>query len=65
MLWWPVCSIEHTCIGNFGRGPYEEHLCEIILKFSQWSRNEMRGLSSIYLFFATSLINSIIQEHVC
>ena len=28
-------------------------------------RDQMRGLSSIYLFFATSLINSIIQEHVC
>ena len=26
-------------------------------------RNKMRGLSSIYLFFATSLINSIIQDH--
>ena len=25
----------------------------------------MRGLLSIYLFFATSLINSIIQEHEC
>ena len=25
----------------------------------------MRGLSSILSFFATSLINSIIQEHVC
>ena len=30
-------------------------------------RNEMRGLPSInfYLFFASSLINSIIQEHEC
>ena len=27
--------------------------------------NKMRGLLSIYLFFATSLINSIIQEHEC
>ena len=26
---------------------------------------KMRGLPSIYLFFATSLINSIIQEHEC
>ena len=25
-------------------------------------RDKMRGLSSIYLFFATSLINSIIQD---
>ena len=29
-------------------------------------RDKMRGLSSILsLFFATSLINSIIQEHEC
>ena len=27
-------------------------------------RNKMRDLPSIYLFFATSVINSIIQEHV-
>ena len=25
----------------------------------------MRGLLSIYLFFATKVINSIIQEHKC
>ena len=28
-------------------------------------RDKMRGLSSIYLFFASSLINSMIQEHEC
>ena len=28
-------------------------------------RDKMRGLQSIYLFFATSLIKSIIQEHEC
>ena len=28
-------------------------------------RDKMRGLPSIYLFFARSLINSIIQEHKC
>ena len=28
-------------------------------------RDQMRGLPSIFLFFATSLINSIIQEHEC
>ena len=28
-------------------------------------KDKMRGLPSIYLFFATSLINSIIQEHEC
>ena len=28
-------------------------------------RDKMRGLLAFYLFFATSLINSIIQEHEC
>ena len=28
-------------------------------------RDKMRGLPSIFLFFATSLINSIIQMHEC
>ena len=28
-------------------------------------RDKMRGFPSIYLFTATSLINSIIQEHEC
>ena len=37
----------------------------LILLNELGKRDEMRGLSSIYLFFATSLINSIIQEHEC
>ena len=28
-------------------------------------RDRMRGLRAFYLFFATNLINSIIQEHEC
>ena len=28
-------------------------------------RGKMRGLPSIFRFFATSLLNSIIQEHEC
>ena len=27
--------------------------------------DKMRGLSSVYYFFATSFINSIIQAHEC
>ena len=31
-----------------------------------WKRDKMRGLSSILsLFYGTSLINSILQEHEC
>ena len=29
------------------------------------NRDKMRGLPRFYLFFATSLINSIRQEHEC
>ena len=28
-------------------------------------RDEMRGCRAFYIFFATSLINSVIQEHKC
>ena len=28
-------------------------------------RDQMRGLQSIYIFFAMSVINSKIQEHEC
>ena len=37
-LWWLFCKAEHTPLGNFGRMPYEEHLCEIILNFGQQLR---------------------------
>ena len=30
-----------------------------------WKRDKMRGLPSIFFYVATSLINSIIQEHEC
>ena len=33
--------------------------------FNELARDKMRGLPSIFLFFAMSLINSIIQEHEC
>ena len=33
----PVVSLfsNRNQLDNFGRGPYEEHLCDIILNFSQ------------------------------
>ena len=47
------------------RGSYmSAHVLLILLNESR-KRNKMRGLPSIYFFFATSLINSIIQEHEC
>ena len=35
------------------------------LLINRGKRDKMRGLPSIYLFFATNLFNSIIQEHEC
>ena len=35
-LWQPFCSIERNHLCNFGRGCYEEQVCEIILNFGQW-----------------------------
>ena len=29
-LWWPFCLMVLNRLGNSDRGPYEEHLCEII-----------------------------------
>ena len=38
----------------------------LILLNELGNRDKIRGLPSIlYLFFATSLLNSIIQEHEC
>ena len=34
-------------------------------EFNKFNNTRARMLDSIYLFFATSLINSIIQEHEC
>ena len=37
----------------------------LILLNELGKRDKMQGLPSIYLLFARSLINSIIQEHEC
>ena len=36
--WQPFYSVEHNHLCNFGRGYYEEQLCEIILNLGQWFR---------------------------
>ena len=38
-------------------------LLSLLIKLGK--RDKMRGLPPFYLFFATRLINSIIQEHEC
>ena len=38
----------------------------VLLKLNDLGkRDKMRGFRAFYLFFATSLINSIIQEYAC
>ena len=39
-----------NCVGNFGKGPYEEHLCKIILNLGQQFR--WRCHLMIFLFLA-------------
>ena len=51
--------------GNIQRGPYMSAYVLLNLLNEQRNRDKMRGLQSIYRFFATSLINSIIQEYDC
>ena len=33
----PFFSAEHNRLGKFASGPYEKHLCEIILNLDQWT----------------------------
>ena len=47
------------------RGSYMSAHVLLILLNQLGKRDKMRGLLSIHLFSATSLINSIIQEHEC
>ena len=46
--WWPFSLAEQKRLGNFGRGSYEDHLCEIILEFVRsWG-----DVVKILLFFS-------------
>ena len=47
------------------RGSYMSAHVLLYLLNELGKRDKMRGLPSIYPFFSTSLINSIIQEHKC
>ena len=54
-----------TSYSTLKRGSYMSAHVSLNLLNELGKRDKMRGLPSIYLFFATSLINSIIQEHEC
>ena len=63
---WPTSSAVHECTlytEIINRGSYMSAHVLLNLLNELGKRDKMRGLQ--YLFFATSLINSIIQEHEC
>ena len=41
-LWQLFCSAEQNHLCNFGRGCYEEQLCEIIMNLGQWVKKRCR-----------------------
>ena len=46
-LWRPLCSAEQNHLGNFGRGHFEEHFCEIILNLDQWFKKRSTWRSGV------------------
>ena len=42
----PICSGERNHLCNFGKGYYEEQLCEIILNLGQWFRCHLKDFLS-------------------
>ena len=41
--------MEQNHFGNFGRGRYDEHFCEIILNLDQWSEDDGVKIYTSYL----------------
>ena len=63
---WRYTSLCERAFIDINRGSYMSAHVLLILLNELGKRDKMRGLPSISsLFFATSLINSIIQEHDC
>ena len=60
----PCCRYECPPCRRY-RGSYMSAHALLILLNELMRRDKMRGLQTFYLFFATSLINSIKQEHDC
>ena len=59
-----TCCISSSSVGGRHRGYYMSARVLLKLLNELRKRDKMRGLPNILcLFFATSLINSIIQEH--
>ena len=60
-----LCSLFTVDIGSLYRGSYMSAQVLLNLLNELRKRYKMRGLLNILFFFATSLINSIKQEHEC
>ena len=58
-----ICDVVKSQREN--RGSYMSAQVLLNLLNELGKRHKMRGLPSILFLFATSLINSIIQEHEC
>ena len=41
-VWRSFCLAERNRLGKCGRGPYKEHLCEIISSLDQWFRCRLK-----------------------
>ena len=56
-LWYPLCSAEQNRLGNFARGPYNNHLCEIIFEFGPVVQKNMpfKDISYLQLWQPASL----------
>ena len=50
----PFCPVERKRLGNFGKRPYKEHLCEIYFEFVPVLRGEVsfKGVLSILTLVA-------------
>ena len=61
-LWQPFCSTERKHLCNFGRGYYEDQLCEIILNLCQWFSTWRLKISYLELLRPSC---SVEQNHLC
>ena len=64
------CSAERNHLCNFGRGHYEEQLCEMILNLDQWFRRRcllryfLSGALAALLFSEAEIICAILVEGI-
>ena len=62
-LWQPLCLPKRNQLCNFGKGPYEEHFCEIILNLDQWPRR--RYYLNIFVIESSGIHFVLQSETIC